>query len=216
MIRRALPSGARASFLLFVAAAFVSTGVAGDAVAQDDPDADDQTKEQYLEEMAELYRRKGPYIGFGGMVMFPKSGTLSGDVEIENDLSGGFNVRFGLRAASIFALEVMYEQFYGPDVSAPGTTDRGKGYFWSLNTKFYATPGKSWQPYVLVGGGLVSVQPRIANRRSGFGMRFAGGLDIHLTPKIVLDIEAGYNLGLGTQVKNFGYGVASVGLAYRF
>lgn len=220
MIRRALPRAARAGFLMFVAAALVSTALPGEAVAEDGPPEEEESEGLSEEERAELYGRKGPYVGFSGLAMFPKSETLNGGVEVQNDVAGGFNLRLGIRVAARFALEAMYEQFYGPVVTKATDSDRGKGYFWSLNAKLYAMTekmiSKPWQPYALVGGGLVSIQPRLANRRSGFGMRFAAGLDYHITPKIILNTEAGYNLGLGTQVENFGYGVVSGGLTYRF
>jgi hypothetical protein len=47
-------------------------------------------------------------------------------------------------------------------------------------------------------------------------MRFATGLDIHLTENIVATAEAGYGRGMGTQIKDFSYGVLGLGLGYRF
>ena len=62
----------------------------------------------------------------------------------------------------------------------------------------------------------MSIQPRIIKRRTGFGMRFHGGFDYHITRRIVAVLEGGYALGIGTQVENYGYGVVSAGLGYRF
>lgn len=220
MIRRALPSGALACALSFAAAALVSNALPSDVHAQDEEAAEEEEEEPEPElsdeELAEIYGRKGPYLGARAVGMFPTGDLLVPGVRVEDDARPGFAVQLGLRTASWMALEVMYEQVYGPVVSAAGETEERRGWFWSLNSKFYPYAKKRWQPYGLVGFGVVSVKPKFVNRRTGFGMRFAGGLDYHITHKIVAAVEGGYNLGIGSQVEDYGYAVITGGVIFRF
>jgi opacity protein-like surface antigen len=209
----ARPSRATLAFLLTAA---LGLALAPTTALADDDEPTHTTSEEWQEEQAETWGRKGPYLGVGGLAMFSNSGHLHDGVSLDDDTGSGFNVRLGLRTATWFALEVMYEQVMNFEVSDSNDTKKAKGWFWSLNGKGYLMTTKRLQPYGLIGLGAVSIQPRLISRRTGFGMRFGGGIDYHITKHFVANLEGGYALGIGTQVEDYGYGVLGAGLTYRF
>lgn len=163
-----------------------------------------------------IKERLGPYLGAGALGMFPVAQHLHNGVNIDSGAGAGFNIRLGLRAARHFGLEVLYEQVLNFDISNSATREAAKGWFWSLNAKGFLWNDKRLQPYAMVGVGAMSIDPRVIDRRTGFAMRFAGGIDYYVTEHIVWDLEGGYALGTGTQVENYSYGVFTTGLAYKF
>ena len=62
-------------------------------------------------------------------------------------------------------------------------------------------------------GGLDDI---VLSQQRTDGSRFGGGLDYHITHKIVAAVEGGYNLGIGTQVEDYGYAVITGGVIFRF
>ena len=208
------PFGSRVLLLPLLVLALLAPGA---ATAQDDEEeARDVSLEEWNEEESERWERLGPFVGIGGLVMFPNERELHDGVRLEDGVGGGFNVRLGLRTAHWFALEVMYEQVASYDVSRGAEEDDAKGWFWSLNAKAYGLTDTPIQPYLLTGAGAISIQPRLISRRTGFGMRFAAGLDYHLTERLVAVVEGGYAMGIGTQVEDYQYGTLSFGLTFRY
>lgn len=212
--RAAQPGRASAFPLLLLLACLLLPGA---ALAQDDEaeEAKDITLEEWQENEEEIWGRKGPFIGAGGVGIWP-SGSIS---NLLKSSAGGFNVRLGLRTAPWFAFEVMYEEFGNIRFSAlvpPNPLTNPTAFSAMMNFKGYLRTDKRLQPYALVGLGVVSIDPKVKGRDTGFGMRFQGGVDYHITKKIVAVMEGGYVLGLGTQVDQWKYWLLSGGLAYRF
>ena len=218
MMRRARSSASLplASLAFLLTAVLGLALLPGAALADDEEEPTHTSSEEWQESQVEIWGRKGPYVGGGGLAMFPNSGHLRRGVSVDDDTGRGFNVRVGLRTSNWLALEVKYEQVSNYDVSRGSKTKKASGWFWSLNGKGYLMTAKRLQPYGLVGVGAVSIQPDIISRRTGFGMRFGVGIDYHVTRSIVVNAEGGYALGLGTQVEDYGYGVLGAGVAYRF
>lgn len=147
------------------------------------------------------------------------------------DDSLGFNLRYGQRLQSWFALELEYEWMKGFEIAQAdgvviGTYDPDVV---TLNGRFIL-PFWRTHPYLLVGGGLITYEmtfePNFAVFNvsgSGFAFRTGGGVEVYLTKHIVVNAEATFlintdrfELAKAPAIEDLYYLSISGGLAYRF
>ena len=96
--------------------------------------------------------------------------------------------------------------------------------FTSVNAKGYLLTGR-YQPYLLVGGGALSVISNIRDlagqagskslTQTMFAMRFGLGVDVYATKHVVVSVGTGYVLPL-TGIGNFEHITVDARLQYRF
>jgi opacity protein-like surface antigen len=165
---------------------------------------------------------------------------------VDADDAWGFNIRVGQRMKSWLGIELEYEWMDGVAIDQEQVTPfPGKVRIATynpdvvtLNARFYAPV---WllsdddivartQPYLLVGGGLVSYDiqfevPRttFSRRDNAFAFRGGAGLDVYLTKNIVLNVEGTFLLNTDTftvaglnVLDSLYYVTANGGIAYRF
>ncbi|MEE2673106.1 MAG: hypothetical protein VX466_04875 [Myxococcota bacterium] len=172
----------------------------------------------------------------------------SASLGVSLEASGGLNAVVGYRLASFFAAELQYEWVSKYDVKASLAGDppvpSASGSLYSIggstltaNTKFIV-PFWRVQPYLLLGVGfstwnvdrgpladpLELLDPEIdidGGRQTGLAGRAGVGLDLYITPSIVLNAQGQIVLttlkkpDLG-DIDDFNYLGFSAGLQYRF
>lgn len=164
--------------------------------------------------------REGYYVAAGGVYgvelldTSPLSQRLLTPLSTSN--GWGLNVRAGNRVRSWLAFELQYEWMQGIDISqpaasiaspGPGTIGTYSPDVITVNAKFLLPIGPA-QPYLLVGGGLVSYDLELlgglnawSTSSNGFAFRAGGGVDAYLTKRIVFFAEG--SLVLNTDITEF-------------
>lgn len=197
------PLGSAATLVLAVASA--SSWLAGRAVADSG---------------AEAFDRSGPYLGLSGVYALESFD----DSEFKFDDSAGVNLRFGYRAFPNLSFELAYEWLEGFD-STSGPVGEGEReydtHLITANAKILGMNGR-YQPYALVGGGVLVVNiehvgelPKPWVVYAGFAARFGGGVDVYLSRHFAINLEGTYVVP-AARVKDQQYGTLGLGFQYRF
>jgi opacity protein-like surface antigen len=182
----------------------------------------------------EDFARPGFYLGAGATYAISEADkavervTLQ-HVSIDNTL--GINARAGYRFLSWLAAELEYEWTSGFEAKGAGGAKllSLEGNILTLNGKLILPTGRV-QPYLLAGFGgtafSVTDQARLGLKVSGTGAaaRLGGGLDIYVTPHIVLNLGADVvgttnNLSQATRARSqtgLDYVSTQLGLQYRW
>jgi opacity protein-like surface antigen len=181
------------------------------------------------------FTHSGLYLGAGGL--FTQNGLIEDQISdalpigISVDDSWGIDAVLGYRAFSFLAAELEYEYVNGYDISASGVK------LASLQSNVLTANLKAimpfWriQPYLLGGVGFVNTK---IDDKLGVGLpsettdlagRLGGGIDVHLTSRLVLNTGADVvlaNTGLDSSIPGssdidfLGYVSVGAGLQYRF
>jgi opacity protein-like surface antigen len=189
----------------------------------------------------ENYARDGFYVGasLAGVSFMRLANSVdrsvtdfTGDAATaKSETTMGVNLRLGYRMHPRVAAEAQWEWLVPSDMSV---TINDEGQFitddsafevraWTVtaNLKGYILTEGDAQPFLLLGGGMISGE---LDGRSDYGVaadgfsfvgRMGGGLDYYFTPHIVGVAELTYVLPTGT-LKDFPYISGGVGLQYRF
>lgn len=182
------------------------------------------------------FTRPGPYVGVGGV--YTLNNLIEDQVEdafpgvdVDVDDSAGVNAVVGYRMVSFLAAELQYEYVDGFDISAFGTKAiTVRAHTFTGNLKVIAPIWRT-QPYLLAGAGVVrwdfddKLGVGISDGETAFAGRVGTGIDIFLTPNIV--VNAGVDAVLtdtslntsfpgGEDVDYLFYITAGGGLQYRF
>jgi hypothetical protein len=159
------------------------------------------------------YGRSGPYVAGGGAYGF-ENFDVNG---VNFDDSWGYFLKGGYRFNQWFSLELNWEQY----LDFQDHPDHKDSDIWAIgvNAKVFPFHGII-QPYFLVGGSYYklnlsnSVEAAGEDGGSGFGVRFAGGLDVYVTRNWAFSVDAGYLLP--TSSSDFGIIPITFGVMYRF
>lgn len=151
-------------------------------------------------------------------------------VPFEAQNAFGLNVRFGQRVQKWLGLEIEYEWMDSFDIEGAGVTAATYDPdVVTFNGRFYLPTWRA-QPYVIVGGGLVSYDLRLAGQvntfsvsENGFAFRGGAGVDVYLTRNLVLNVEGTALLNTDTfeilaqpAINDLYYISVTGGLVYRF
>lgn len=152
----------------------------------------------------------------------------------------------GYRCHSRYSAGATIQHFGGFDTDWTGPLGMGNGdidiFYATVDLKGYLLTGR-YQPYLLVGGGTMSVKEKVTNptgvttltpnmmppptnvatfgpviqSRSymDFAFRFGGGIDLYATKHIVINIDANYLVPVG-QVTGVSMFTIGAGVGYRF
>lgn len=168
------------------------------------------------------YTRRGGYIGLSGVYAVDASAITE---FTENSM--GISGIAGYRFTPNIALEGQFEWLDGFDVAAAGI-DIGRLESWTLtgNLKGLLMTGRI-QPFGLLGMGVmrtrfvtesglpVPFDGLINVTRSGFAMRFGGGIEFYVTRNIVVSLDGSYVLPTGN-LQDLDYGSFGFGAQWRF
>ena len=170
------------------------------------------------------YARRGAYFGAGAFLAFENFDDEIPGVPVDADDSWGLNARVGYRLHPHFAAELQYEWYDDFDIEVFGIKAAElDGWSLGVNGKGYLLTGR-FQPYVLVGGGLLDVEIEdtlglgLSEDEEAFMWRFGVGLDSYLVGEpgnMVLSIEAAYVLPT-SDLDDFEFWTLGIGLQYRF
>ena len=157
----------------------------------------------------------GLYFGLGGVYALE-------DFDRSFDDSAGVNARLGYRASANMAFELSYEWLEGFDSTAGAPEVELDTHLLTANAKLFALTGQL-QPYLLAGIGVLIVNTELRvpgvskpyEVDTGFTARFGGGVDLHLSERIVLNLEGSY-LAPSGPVKGENYGTLGAGFQLRF
>lgn len=182
----------------------------------------------------EDFTRSGFYLGVGAsyaisLIDQPVERVTLQQVSVDNSL--GINARAGYRFLSWLAAELEYEWTSGFEVKGAGGAKllRLEGNILTLNGKVILPTGRV-QPYLLAGFGgtafSVTDQARLGFKVSGTGAagRLGVGVDIYVTPHIVLNLGADVvlttnDLSQASQLRSqtgLDYVSTQLGLQYRW
>jgi Outer membrane protein beta-barrel domain len=164
----------------------------------------------------EEYGRPGAYVGVGALWAEPDVDRLDGA-----DGTAGVDARAGYRLHRLVAVEgqVQYFDEVSGDVDTPfGTADVDlTGVAFSSNGKVYPLSGRV-QPYGLVGFGASYFSGdaaleglTVSGSAVDFNVRGGGGVDVYLSPHVVLNAEATY-----LRIDDSGLVPLALGAQYRF
>jgi len=149
--------------------------------------------------------------GSNGIELFHQPATDSADNGV------GFNLRFGKRVASHFAVESQFDRVSGYDSTASGAN------IWTIgtNVKAFLLTDRV-QPYMLVGMGGIFATGKVLEmgkvvdvNGNGFMGRFGVGLDVYATERIGISLESAYVLPT-SGASDFENITISWSLFYRF
>lgn len=184
----------RASLAVLAAGLLASSSVRADG-------ADDGE-----EELA--YSRAGGWVGLGGAYA---QENFSGVGSYDN--SGSLLFRAGYRGLPNVAVEFLGEVL--PEFQSDGASDGDvDGFAVTANLKLLLPLGPI-EPYAALGLGILDIDSDERSREDDFAFRFAGGLDLYLTPHWVLYGEAAYMLPTG-DVDDYDYATFGAGFLFRF
>ncbi len=181
------------------------------------------------------FKRSGLYLGVGGL--YTQNSLLENQLEdlsplgIKIDDSGGVSAQFGYRAFSFLAAELEYDYVTPYDLGAAGTTIASlESHLLTANLKAIL-PIWRFQPYLLGGVGFINwdiddkLGAGIGRNDTDLAGRVGGGVDLHLTSRIALNVGADVvfsNTSLDTSLPGskdlswLGYISVGAGLQYRF
>lgn len=143
-----------------------------------------------------------------------------------NDASAALSGRVGYRVLPRLAAEVQYEYVTESSVDVSGDLDQNglldvSSWVVTANLKGYALPKNRIQPFLLAGVGLISVDVTenfaldLRNDDYGFALRMGGGVDVYVTPHVVMVLDVNYVLPTGG-VAPFDYLGGGIGVKYKF
>jgi len=149
--------------------------------------------------------------GSNGIELFHQPATDSADNGV------GFNIRFGKRVASHFAVESQFDWIGGFGITRPAAT--GSADIWTIgtNVKAFLLTDRV-QPYMLVGMGGIFATGKVGVADvtgNGFMGRFGVGLDVYATERIGISLESAYMLPT-SGASDFENITISWSLFYRF
>ena len=195
---------------------------------------------QVQEEEAPAPEPRLTYISIGGVYgiqQFDFSDTeqylgflTSSDVNVSADNSPGIDLRIGYRFDDHIALEGQYTHFYGGDIDAKSDnplladTEIADYNAWALFFNFrgyFTKPTETFQPYGLIGGGLVSVEvdnkiiQMFEEDTMEMAVKLGGGLDVRLTDRLFLYFDAAY-IWPTDHLEDYNMIPLSLGLQVRF
>ena len=167
------------------------------------------------------YTRPGAYIGLAGIYAVDASA-----ISAETENSMGLAARLGYRLGPNLAIEGQFEWVDGFDITA-----RAGSRFesWSLtgNLKGLLLTGRI-QPFGVLGMGVMRTRFIDAGAglpppfdvysnltRSGFAMRFGGGVELYVTRNIVVSLDGSYVLPTGS-VQDLDYVAFGFSAQWRF
>ncbi len=189
----------------------------------------------------ENYGRDGIYVGasLAGVGYLGIAGAIdrrvrnfTGDVaEAKTENTAGANLRVGYRMHPRVATELQWEWLVPSDVQVKlqsggefKTDDSAfelQTWVVTANLKGYILTRGNLQPFLLLGGGIISGdldgRDEYGFDADGFSFlgRMGGGLDYYFTPHIVVTADLTYVLPTGT-LSDFTYISGGLGLQYRF
>jgi opacity protein-like surface antigen len=151
-------------------------------------------------------------------------------VPFEAQNAYGLNVRFGQRVQKWLGLEIEYEWMNGFEIEGAGlTVATYDPDVVTFNGRFYLPTWRA-QPYLLVGGGMVSYDVELTGPFStfsvsdnGFAFRGGAGVDVYVTRNLVVNVEAtallntdSFEILAQPAVSDLYYISVTGGLVYRF
>jgi opacity protein-like surface antigen len=207
--------------LFFVAVMLIGLGSGGSAHAEGGPDADD------------AYDRTGFHMGLGGFYAFADFGYDANNLGVLAayggfnfdpgfEWSAGVDVLLGYRVHSHFDVGFQYEWLKGFDSTRGDPPLEIDTHLLLLDARVFPLTGR-WQPYGLVGAGVLITNTEIVNSAFkkpwdldvGPVFRFGGGLDFYVTPHWTIGLDGAYMLAVA-DVKNADYGTIGMNFRYRF
>jgi opacity protein-like surface antigen len=192
------------------------------------------TATAHAEASSEDFARPGWYLGLGAIYAISDYDLTTDELDVvppeptgvdpEFANTGGVDFRAGYRVHPRWAFEFDYQWQAGFD-SAESSIDpmlEIDTHLLSLDAKLFAATGR-WQPYVLLGAGLLIVNTEIVDDDfekpwdldTGFAPRFGAGLDVYLDEHWALTLEGTYLVSVGT-FDDVDMGSAGAGFQYRF
>jgi opacity protein-like surface antigen len=188
---------------------------------------------QDYEELPQTLERN-VYMQLSGIMAietFEPTEVLSGVFADLGRNSGGLAVRIGFRTSAWFAIETQFEWARGMH---PDGDPSGDDWTTTFNARVYPLSDLLMeggvQPYLLVGTGassfkrlqscfpadVVDLSSCRQERVFGFSSRWGGGLDFHITDRIVATADASYVWTTGTPIKDLDYVSVGVGAMYKW
>ncbi len=185
-------------------------------------DAQDTTAPQW-DDSYYPFAREGLYFGFGALYALenydtnPPVKVPGASQSVSGEDGGGLGLRVGYRLHPRIASEFLFQYYWGFEVRARSGTavsrDEFDGWSMTANAKLYPLLGR-FQPYAVAGlGGLVFENKR--DDDAGFLARIGGGLDVYITDRFVVDLEAVY-LFPGGDISEFQFATFQAGVQYRY
>jgi hypothetical protein len=180
----------------------------------------------------DAYDRSGFHAGVGGVYAFEDftydidnlgvGVAFRGNFNPAFDDSAGIDVLLGYRLTRHFDAEFQYEWLEGFDSTRGDPPLEIDTHLIVVNARAFPWTGR-WQPYGLVGAGILITNTEIVDSRYkkpydvdvGPVFRFGGGLDFYATPHWVIGLDGAYMLATG-DVKHADYGTLAVDFRYRF
>lgn len=163
------------------------------------------------------YDRGGLYLGGSASLAFDLfedefKEVAGSDGSVDESL--GASVKVGYRLNPRFAGEVEFEWLSGFDLLVDGSK-AGEIESWIAtgNAKGYLLTG-SIQPFLLVGGGVMQAKGG-TGRATDIAWRFGGGLEMYVSRRFVLTVDADYVLPI-FDLEDLDYISMGVGFQYRF
>jgi hypothetical protein len=193
---------------LTVASGLVVAGQASaDAhISEDSIAASALAQESGEEELA--YSREGAYVGVGGTFAAEIFSGIG-----DQDDGSSIMFRAGYRGYPWLAVEFLGEVL--PKFEGSDRIDNDvNGFAVTINAKFLL-PLERFEPFAMVGVGILNIDQDLRNRKDDFAFRGAVGLDFYLTPSWALYGEAAYLLPTG-DVDDFAYATFGGGILFRF
>lgn len=147
------------------------------------------------------------------------------------DDSWSINGHGGYRCHPRYSIAFSLEYFGGFDTQWTGVLGTGSDdidiFAATVDIKGYLLTGR-YQPFLLLGGGTMTVQTKVTNPTgiggspvvqsrdyTDFVFRFGGGIDLYATEHVVVNIGANYLLPLG-EVSGVDMFTVGAGIEYRF
>ena len=196
-------------FLLSLLLALPAAAQDGDDVEAAEGDEAEEAEESEEVARAEDTSRSGVYLALAGHAHLENFGS-AGAKGVKVDNSAGGSARIGYRANPTLAVEFMGEWLadFG---------DQGDDGFWAgVSAKGYLPQGR-FQPYLLLGGGLMQAPvPGKPGLRESLAFRFGGGIDVYVLPQVALFFEGVYVQPTWNDVDEVAYGSVGLGAMYRF
>lgn len=202
--------------LLVVAAPGGAAAADGDGVGVGEEHAAEAGDPAADAEPGSVYAREGPYVGVGGHFA-AENFDVARAFAVRD--SGGVGARVGYRSHPNLAGEIVYEWISPFDVELAG---RGYGevemHFVSMNARWLPLTGRV-QPFLSAGVGLLVVERDFVlsdETDTPAAGRFGGGVDLYLSPRLVLSAEAVYVPPFDEPVRELDFVIVGASLAFRF
>lgn len=164
------------------------------------------------------FGRKGFYVGAGGMLAPETFGE-----GISADDSRGLWARIGYRFDEHASIEGRYDWLDEFDAAGNVAAGTVRPSLMTLNVRAFPWTGRI-QPYVGLGIGAASARvratrfedgARFSERRTTGVLRPAAGLDLYVSPNILLNFDAAYAIP-HEELREFRFGTLAAGVEFRF